>query len=247
MPCTVAESSASAVFRPPSFVSLPLSASRLASSCSSSPSCASSRRAAQLDLGLLAIEPASLGAGLGQRRGRLAQGLLGGVKDLLGPGRGAAQLRLLAIARTRHGKTPALFAEPAQHAFGLGDMLLFAGEVAGGLRQPRLKLGLPRFGASLLTLQRVALDAQAMQHGRARGLLVPQRLQLLGGLGLLTQRLAFGLGVLRDLGERLLERRFLLLDMRARAGPVQMMLQRLGLADLAGDFTVALRLARLAP
>ena len=28
---------------------------------------------------------------------------------------------------------------------------------------------------------------------------------------------------------------------------MQMMLERLGLADLAGDFTVALRLARLAP
>ena len=203
--------------------------------------------AAHLDLGLLAVEPAALGARLGKRRGRLAQGLLGGFKDLLGPGRRFAQLRLLAIARACHGETPALLAKPAQHAFGLGDMLLLAGEVAGGLRQPRLELGLPRLGAGLLALQRIALDAQAMQHGRARSLLVAQRLEFLGRLGLLAQCLAFGLGVLRDLGERLLERRFLLLDMGAGAGPMQMMLERLGLADLAGDFTVALRLARLAP
>ena len=128
-----------------------------------------------------------------------AQGLLGGVEDLLGPGRGVAQLRLLVIARTRRFEPAALFAEPAQHAFGLGDMLLLAGEVARSLRQPRLELGLPRLGAGLLALQRVALDAQAMQHRRARGLLVAQRLKLLGGLGLLAQRLAFGLGLLRDL------------------------------------------------
>ncbi len=99
------------------------------------------------------------------------------------------------IARACRFEPAPFLAEPAQDALGFGDMLLLASEVAGGLREPRLELGLARLGAGLLALKRVALDAQPMQNGGARRLLVAQRLELLGRLGLLAQRLAFGLGL----------------------------------------------------
>jgi hypothetical protein len=81
-------------------------------------------------------------------------------------------------------------------------VLFLAGKVARGLRQPRFQLCLARLGAGLLALERIALDAQAMQHRGARRLLVAQGLKLLGGFGLLTQRLAFSLGLLGNHAER---------------------------------------------
>src|SRR5918996_4090806 len=126
-------------------------------------------------------------------------------------------------------------------------MLLLAGEVARGLREPRLKLRLTRLGARLLAIQRITLHAQTMQHGRAGSLLVAQGLKLFGGFRLMAKRFAFGLGLLRHKGERLLEGGLLLLDQRASPHPMEMMLKSLHLADLAGDLAVALRLARLAP
>ncbi len=139
-----------------------------------------------------------------------------------------------------------LLAKPAQDALGLGNVFLLAGKIARSLRQSCLELGLARFGARFLAFQRIALDAQAMQHGGARSLLVTQRLKLLGGFRLLAQRLALGLGFLRHGGKGLLERRLLLLDMGAGADPMKMVLQRLHLANLAGDFAIALGLPGLA-
>ena len=150
------------------------------------------------------------------------------------------------VAGTCRPQSSRFLAKPAQDALGLGDMLLLAGKIARGLRQPRLELGLARLGARFLAFQRVALDAQAMQHGRARGLLVTQRLKLLGRLRLLAQRLALGLGLLRHGGKGLLERRLLLLDMGAGADPMKMVLERLHLANLAGDLAIALGLPGLA-
>ena len=64
---------------------------------------------------------------------------------------------------------------------------------------------------------------------------------------MLAERLSLGLGLLRHGAERVLERGFLVLDQRAGRLPMEVMLKRLGLADLAGDLAIALRLARLAP
>ncbi len=150
------------------------------------------------------------------------------------------------VARALRFELARLFAEPAQHALGLGDMLFLAGEIARGLRQPRLELRLARHGARLFFFKRVALDIQPVQRRGALGFRVAQRLQLLGGLGLLTQRLALGLGLLRHRRKRSLECGLLLFDQRAGGDPMQMMLQRFGLADLAGDLAIALRLAGLA-
>src|SRR4029453_4957704 len=150
-------------------------------------------------------------------------------------------------ARARCGELAAFFAEPAQHAVGLGDMFLFTGEIARGLREPRLELRLACLGARLLALEGVALHAQAMQHGRARSFLVAKRLKLLSGFRLLAQRLAFRFGLLRYRAERGLKCSFLLLHMVASCDPMKMMLKRLCGADLAGNLAIALRLARLAP
>src|SRR5262245_9361001 len=86
-----------------------------------------------------------------------------------------------------------------------------------------------------------------MQHGGARSLLVAQRLELLGGFSLLAQSLTLGLGLLRDRAERSLERGLLLLDMGASRDPMEVMLERLCCADLAGDLAIALRPACLTP
>ena len=136
--------------------------------------------------------------------------------------------------------------DAAKLTFGFRDMLFLAGKVARGLRQPRLQLCLAGLGARFLAFQRIALDAQAMQHRGARRLLVAQRLKLLGGFGLLTQRLALSLGFLGDHAECRLKRGLFLLHMGAGRHPMQMMLQGLGLADLSGNLAVALRLAGLA-
>ena len=189
---------------------------------------------------------AALGARLGKSGGRRAQCRLGGIERGLGLGGGGAQLRLFMVARACRFEAALLLAETAQDALGLGDVLLLPGKVARGLREPRLKLGLARLGARFFAVERVALDAQAMQHRRAGGLLVAQRLELLGGLGLLAQRLALGLGLLGDRRERPLERGLFLIDMGASADPSEMMQERLGGADLAGNFAITLRLARLA-
>jgi hypothetical protein len=49
-------------------------------------------------------------------------------------------------------------------------VLFLTGEVAGGLRQPRLELRLARLCAGFFAFQRIALDAQTVQHCRALGL-----------------------------------------------------------------------------
>ncbi len=165
-----------------------------------------------------------------------ASSVLSSVSSWLSPKAVAAVLRgcfsswELATARRR----PSLV-EAAQHAFGLGDMLLLAGEIARGLSQTRLELRLAGLGARFLAFERVALDTQPMQYRGARRLLVAQRLKLLGGLGLLAQRLALGLGLLRHCRKRLLEVGLLLLDQRASRDPMKMMLQRLDLAHLGRD------------
>src|SRR5262249_32960976 len=141
----------------------------------------------------------------------------------------------------------AFFAEPAQHSVSLGDMLLLAGEIARGLCEPRLELRLARLGARLFALERVALDAQAVQHGGARSLFIAQRLKLFCGLRLLAQCLAFRFGFLRYRAERGLECSFLLLDMGASCDPMEVMLKGLRGADFAGDLPITLRLARLTP
>src|SRR5262245_36528468 len=150
------------------------------------------------------------------------------------------------VARACRFEAALLLAETAQDALGLGDVLFLAGEVARSLREPGLELGLARLGARLFAVERVALDTQAMQNRRAGGFLVAQRLKLFGSLGLLAQCLALGLGLLGDRGERPLERGLLLIDMGAGADPSQVMQERLGGADLAGNLAITLRLARLA-
>ena len=134
-----------------------------------------------------------------------------------------AQLRFLNVARACRLEAASLLGKPTQHVLSLGDMLFLASEVARSLREPRLKLSLTRLGAGLLTLERVALDAQAMQHRGARRLLVAQGLKLLCGLCLLPQSLAFGLGFLGDGAERRLKRGFGLLDMLTGRDPMEVM------------------------
>ena len=129
------------------------------------------------------------------------------------------------IARIRGLKPAAFFRQAAQHALGLGDMLFLAGKVAQSLRQSCLKLGLPRFGAGLLALQRIALHAQPVQHRRARCLFVAKRLQFLRGLSLLTQRLTFSLGLAAHGAERILEGGLGLIYMGASALPMEVMRQ----------------------
>jgi hypothetical protein len=143
-------------------------------------------RHARLQFRLVAFALAALGARLGERRGRRPQSLLGGGERRLGLGGGRAQLRLFMVARACRFEAALLLAEAAQDALGLGDMLLFAGEIARGLREPGFELGLARLGAGLLAIERIALDAQAMQHRGAGRLLVAQGLELLGGLRLLA-------------------------------------------------------------
>ena len=166
----------------------------------------------------------ALGARPRQVLGRRAERAFRRGERACGASGGLAQLRFLNVARACRLEAASLLGKPAQHVFRLGDMLFLAGEVARGLRQPRLELRLARLGAGLLALERVALDAQAMQHRGARRLLVAQGLKLLCGLGLLPQSLAFGLGLLGDRAKRRLKRGFSLLDMLASRDPMEMML-----------------------
>src|SRR4029078_9699705 len=120
-------------------------------------------------------------------------------------------------ARACGGERVCFFAKPAQHSVGLTDMLLLAGEIARGLREPRLELRLARLGARLFALERVALDAQAMQDGGGRSLFISQRLKLFCGLRLLAQCLAFRFGFLSYRAKRGLERSLLPLCIAASA------------------------------
>ncbi len=195
---------------------------------------------------LLAFQAAAFGFCLGELGGGLAQRVLRGDTRLDCLGGGGAELRLLLVAFARCYELAAFLTQSAQHAFGLGDVFFLAGEVAGGLRQPRLQFRLAGLGPGLFALQRVPFHAQAVQHRRALGFRIAQRLELLGRFGLAPQGLAFSLGLFGDRRQRLLECRLVSLDLPASGRPLQVVLQGLHLVDLVGDLPVALGLARLA-
>ena len=185
---------------------------------------AGQQRDALFELGRFGIDAAALGARPRQVLGRRAERAFRRGKRARSESGGFAQLRFLNVARACRLEAASLLGKPTQHVLGLGDVLFLAGEVARGLRQPRLKLRLTRLGAGLFALERVALDAQAMQHRGTRRLLVAQGLKFLRGLGLLPQGLAFGLGLLGDGAKRGLKRGFGLLDMLAGRDPMKMVL-----------------------
>lgn len=83
-----------------------------------------------LEFCLLSGQPLALGTCLGKRTRCLAKSCFCGGQCFCGAGGCLAKLRLLMRTRARSGKLAAFFAEPTQHAVGLGDVLLLSSKVA---------------------------------------------------------------------------------------------------------------------
>ena len=126
-------------------------------------------------------------------------------------------------------------------------MLFFTGQVAGGVCKLCLQFRLPGLGPGFLALQRIPVDGEAMEHGRAGSLFVAQGLELSGRFGLEAQGLGFGSRLLGHGFESVLKRQLVGLDLGASRDPLQMVKQRLHLMDSGRDVAIALGLAGLAP
>ncbi len=101
-------------------------------------------------------------------------------------------------------------------------------------------------GAGFFFVELFARDGEAVQRGVARGFLVAQRRQFGGGIGLGGRGFGGVRGAAFDRGDGGGEFFLRRAQAQFRGGPAQMMRQRFGLADIAGEIAVARRLSRLA-
>ncbi len=113
------------------------------------------------------------------------------------------------------------------------------------MRDAAVKLGLALFGALLFGVERLAGERDAMQGRAASRLLLAQRRQGGGGDRLRPRGLALGAGALRHLDEAGVEALPRVGERRLMLAPGDELRQRLVAADRAGQFAVAVRLARL--
>ena len=202
---------------------------------------------ARIVLGDLGFELAAFGAQfrrLGGERGKRCLGVVQHIQRGFGAG-GCLFAGLGAVAL---GFDRLLLAvEAGQHLARLGDGMILALGILLDLLKPRLQLRLALRRALLLAVERVALHLDAVQHGRAGCLLLAERLQRIGVLGLHTQRRGLRLRELAHGAQRIHELRLLGLHGGVGGGIVLVMLNGFELAQLRGQLLVFLRLARLPP
>ena len=187
------------------------------------------------------------GPRFGRGRGDLAEPCLGilerGGGLVVGGQRLALEVRrqLVGIGKRLH-----LAFEAGDGFLGLGNQRLFARAVARELLDAGLQIQAPLGIALGLAFEVLLLDLEAMQNSTLGGLLLAQRLELLGRLRLGAQGLGFGFGRPAHFLERGRQARLFALDLRLRLHPPQMQHDGVELADFGRQLLVAPRLPCLA-
>ena len=147
-----------------------------------------------LPLAALRLQALPARARFGGAGGELGEPHLGGLEG--GVGRVVVGQRLLLEIGGEAGgvgERLGLGIEPRQRLLGLGDQRFLARQVAPELGDAAFELALAGRRALRLALQVVLLQLEAVQDGALGGLLLAQRLDLVGGLRLGDDGLGFGL------------------------------------------------------
>ena len=217
------------------------------------------RAALALDSRVFRLEPGEAAPFLldGCHKRPLARGAIGGRGLRFGQrglgAREAARGAFLRFARLRRvvrlgfllGQRAVLGGEPVHDARRIRDQRFLALKVAGELRDAAVKLGLALFGALLFRCEGVAGERDAMERRAASRLLLAQARQGGGGDRLRPRGLALRAGALGHLDEAGVEALARVGERRLVFPPGDELRQRFVTADRAGQFAVAVRLARL--
>ena len=154
--------------------------------------------------------------------------------------------RVFVGLRSLLSKRDVLSREPVHDAGRIRNQRLLALKIAGELRDAPVKLGLALLRAPLFRVERLAGERDAMQGRAAARLLVAQGRQGGGGERLQARGLGLRARPLRDLDEVGVEPPARVGERRLMLAPGDEARQRLVTADRAGEFAIAVRLARLA-
>ena len=186
--------------------------------------------------------------------GQIRRGGLRFGERSLGAGEAALGL-LLRFARLRRvfvglrsllSKRGVFCRKPVHDAGRIRDQRLLALKIAGELRDAPVKLGLALLRAPLFRVERLAGERDAMQGRAAARLLVAQGRQGGGGERLQARGLGLRARALRDLDEVGVEAPARVGERRLMLAPGDEARERLVTPDRAGEFAIAVRLARLA-
>ena len=150
-------------------------------------------------------------------------------------------VRLRALLRQRD----VLGRKPVHDAGRIGDQRFLALKIARELRQAPREFRLALLGALLFRFERLAGERDAMQGRAASRFLVAQGRQGGGGERLQTRGLALRARALGDFKEVGVEPPARLGERRLMFAPGDKPRERLLAADRAGEFAIAVRLARL--
>ncbi len=192
------------------------------------------------------FELVALGREVGQRCGQFGEGALGGGERRFRLGHAFIRAAALVDARLDFVLENGVFGfEACQRDVSIRQLALFALDVGGELRQAAIEFGDALLGAGFLAVEHFARVGQPLQSGGGARFVFTQARQfggadrldacgfrlLEGAFGLLAHVQIMGLACVGDVGMGL--------------QPTQVEQQRLGLADLGGDFAVADRLTCL--
>ena len=192
------------------------------------------------------LELVALGGQIGERGGQFAEHALGGGQRRLGFRHALIDAAALLDARLDLFLQFGIFGvEPLQRDFGVGGLLLFAGDVGRELRQPPVELGDALLGALFLAVELLARIGQPLQPGGGAGFGLAQRRQFGGADRLDAGRFGLLAGALRHLAHTEVVGAAGFGDVGIGLQPAQMEQRGLGLADLGCDFAEADRLPRL--
>ena len=210
------------------------------------PSSAASRAARSRMIAQRRLQLIAARAQIGERAGQFGKGFLRGGERRVGRGVAAFDVGEPQGARLRFGLERLLLGvEARERRLGVGGKRALALEVGGELFEPPVELDDALLGASLLALERVARDNEALQRGGGLGLGLAQGRQAGGDLRLARGRLRLLAGARGDDAHGAVPQPLGLGDFRLGRAPAQMQQQRFVAAHLAGNVAVAHRLPRL--
>ncbi len=220
--------------------------SRLASSASTSPICPSSRTSRAEWSAIACSSWLRRATQVGERAGQFAERLLDLGERRLGRRHARRDLGFAFRHAGRVLRQAGFFrGKPLQRRFGVGAQPLLALDILHELHQAAVELGDALIDARFLAVERLARHHEALQRGAGLGLVVAQRRQVGGRVGLMPRGLGLRAGRLGDAAHALVLRAAGFRHFGIGRDPAQMEQRRLGLAHVRRDLAVAHRLACL--
>ena len=183
---------------------------------------------------------------VGERRGQFGEGTLGGGEGCFRLGHAFVRAAALVHARPDFFLKFGVFGlQPRQRHVGVGELALLALDVGIELGQAAIEFGDALLGARFLAVEHFARVGQALQACSGAGFGFAQARQFGGADRLNARGFRLMLGAFGLFAHVQIVGPPCIVDVGMGLQPAQMEQQRLGLADLGGDFAEADRLSRL--